>query len=297
MKFTDVELLKYCDGDLEQHRANLIETAVLEDKVLAQKIDVLNASNLPYKEAFSAEQIPELPKALSDNIRQLIDNKTQSTVQPADQPAVQAPNAQVNVTEKTVSEIQKPPLLKKLYANGLGVGMAASLALCFFIGYFVANLTIDINNDTLSLASNDQASWVRRVADYQTLYVENTVSSITPNTVATTALLKKIEQDTQMKTAVPDLSEHGYNFVRAQELGYQSSTLIQLVYYKSGKAPLAFCFMPANGDKPTDLNIGEREGLRTADWIQGGQRFVIVGSESPEVMQSLYESAQESWEI
>lgn len=50
-----------------------------------------------------------------------------------------------------------------------------------------------------------------------------------------------------------------------------------------------------NNEQSTHVRIGDHEGLRTADWIQNGQRFIIVGEESEAVMQSLYELASELW--
>ncbi len=290
MKFLDVELLEFSDGLLEQHRAELIAKTILVDKKLSKRIDVFNASNLPYKEAFAAEKIPDMPEALTSNVGMLLSADMQPNIQPNT-------SSNSRSIKNAGREFQILKLVKNRYANG--VGIAASFALCFYFGFVTANWGVYKSGDelSLSLTSKDQAAWVERVAGYQTLYVENTVSGISPNMAATSALLEKIEQVSQIKTAVPDLTEHGYTFVRAQELGYQSAPLVQLVYFKPGSVPLAFCYMPSDGDVSAGLSISETEGLRTADWIHDGQRFVIVGNESAAVMQRLYESARTGWEI
>jgi len=130
---------------------------------------------------------------------------------------------------------------------------------------------------------------VLRVAQYQSLYVENTVSGITGGEQAAMSLLDDLKARTGMRTGVPDLSSFGYRFVRAQELGYQNEPLVQLVYFKPGHAPLAVCYMPASGVMRADVKLEKHDGLLAAGWIQNEQRFVIVGDESREVIEKLYE--------
>ncbi len=279
MIITDDELLHYCDGNLDKKRAELIEKMAAEDNELARRIALMNASNLPYKEAFESEQLPEMPESLSLNVEKILGEDRQSN------------NA---LKEELTGASDKLNWAKEIFYHKRIIGLAASFAFCFSIGYLVANWNGQADT-ALIQASDDQADWVKRVADYQTLYVENTVSSLVPNDAATTALLNKMEQTSELKTGVPDLSEHGYTFVRAQELGYKAEPLVQLVYYKPGKAPLALCYMPSDGESSAELTIGEHEDLHTADWIHNGQRFVIVGSEPTHVMRRLYESALGGW--
>ncbi|MEM7257922.1 MAG: hypothetical protein AAF404_11095, partial [Pseudomonadota bacterium] len=80
-------------------------------------------------------------------------------------------------------------------------------------------------------------------------------------------------------------------FARAQELGFEGKTLVQVVYTKPGNSPLALCFMAANGESDEAVLISSRHGLGTASWIQNNQRFVIVGNEPEETLKNLHRLA------
>ena len=131
-------------------------------------------------------------------------------------------------------------------------------------------------------------AWVERPADYQSSYVANTVNDPLPNQVDAVQLLDAIELRSRMRTGIPDLSEQGYEFVRAQELGYMDNPLVQLVHNKPGALPLALCYKPSNDGSETELTLEKYHGLNTASWTDRGQRYVIVGSEGTGELQKLY---------
>jgi len=237
MKFTDEEILNYCDGNLEKSRVDLIEKTALHDESLALKIEIMNVSALPYEQAFSYEKIPAVPESLTQSV--------QATLTTGAQPS--------GLENETTLGTEAPAsLLQTRHGNSGRFGLAASLLLGVTLGYLLANLNNSESADFL--AQSEQADWVLRVADYQTLYKEVTVSGLDPNEEAATALLNKMEHTHKIKTVVPDLSEHGYTFIRAQELGYKSDPLVQLVYFKPGKVPLAFCYMPSNGEASAEMS-------------------------------------------
>lgn len=280
MSVTDEDILNYCDGVMEQERATQLKQAAQNDPELAHRILLMEASQLPYEAAFSQQpHNPALPDALINRIEKMV--------------KLSASNEINSKAEKNVNIDSDAFVLSRGSWNFMVI--AASLAICFLLGHSMADRQNKAQLQSIQKGQNNQEDWVRRVANYQTLYTENTLVSIVSDTEKASTLLSRIEGSSVLQTDLPDLSSHGYTFVRAQELGYHGEPLVQLVYYKPGVAPLAFCYMPSSDEQSTHVRIGDHEGLRTADWIQNGQRFIIVGEESEAVMQSLYELASELW--
>jgi anti-sigma factor RsiW len=187
------------------------------------------------------------------------------------------------------------------------LAQAACLLVCVGIGFAIGTVNRDsastdlqssdsaIALDTPAKSTDEQRSWVERVADYQTLYVANTVKNTKPNLEATIQQLQSLEARSGVQTVLPDLSNEGYQFARVQELGFNGQTLVQLVYTKDGNTPLALCFMLANGDSDEELRLATRHGLGTASWINNNQRFVIVGNETTESLKNLYQLASSAF--
>jgi len=273
MKYTDEDVLEFCDGTMNEQRSAEIHREMQRDEDLAHRIAAMKASRLPYKEAFAQQSMPELPKSLHTDVG----NWVQQVHKPSSSSPPDAPAGRFGWYKGSGQHMR------------LAAGMAASLVICFALGYGVGNDGFGNKGSSTHLHTSTQDEWVQRVAQYQSLYVENTVSSITGGEKAASSLLENIKARTGMRTGVPDLSSFGYRFVRAQELGYQNKPLVQLVYFKAGHAPLAVCYMPATGEMRADMKVETHDGLLAAGWIQNEQRFVIVGDESREVIEKLYE--------
>lgn len=282
MKFTDAELVMYAEGSLGEAREKMLLEAARHNKVLAANLEALDASQLPYRAAYDQQTLPKIPAAL----RSQIDDLTA-----------------VATSSQYASQLSTAPLPGQIASSGLkngtmnwmqGLATAACVGLCVVFGYWLGDA--DPSSTQLESASqastnsekDTQSAWVERVADYQSLYVANTVKDIVPNRENAEVLLESISERTGMRMEIPDLSESGYQFTRAQELGFMGEPLIQLVYRKPGSAPLALCFMPSGESSDAELEVEKYHGLGTANWIDSGQRFVLVGSEDDAELRKLY---------
>ncbi len=285
MTITDTDLVLYADGTLSKDRQKELLDAAYGNSRLKETLLALDASRLPIKAAFSMQELPAVPESLKQDVRHLISIST----------GVKA----------TTSQVKNVIQLNEKTTTGYSFGSWAQAA-CLLLGFAVSagagyqwgsnvtakhQLTAGAGTNAKSSASTDgtiQDALVNRVLSYQSLYVTNTVKGITPNPEMTEQYLNSIATTSSLKTAIPDLSEAGYQFTRAQELGFEGQPLIQLIYTKEGELPLALCFMPTQGEKNSSLRITENQTLNTADWIADGQRYVIVASEPNAVLQSLY---------
>ena len=283
MKYTDEDLARYCDGMLDAARTERLLQAAASDTELAEALSALEASRLPYKAAYRQQQVPEVPAALRRQVANLVSVTRSEAVEP------QAAGVQ---------RWQK-------------FAVAACIAISFGCGFLlarqvetvsgssvtghVAQLPIADSNAQAARLSAAELDWVHRVADYQSLYVPATVNHIKDGASRATALLSDISERSGMHTAMPDLTASGYQFVRAQELGYEGDTLVQLVYAKEGKIPLALCYMPAAANDDSGATVLRHSGLGVVFWQTATQRFVIVADEAPDELEQLYQQAHATW--
>lgn len=271
MKPTDEDLVLYADNALSPERKQLLQNAAKNDENLAEILVALEGSRLPYKAAFDQQTLPPVP----DDLRLKVRNMS-------------------NVVAEETSELSHASQNQQMWP--MRFAQAACLVLCLGVGYW-GGINTQGGKSTLSDADiasvkidDVQTQWVTRVVDYQSLYVSNTVEGIKVDMQASVEKLNKLAELHEMDVAIPDFSAEGYQFTRAQELGFNGKPLVQLVYTKEGFPPLALCFMPADGEADQALSVALHHGLGAANWISGDQRFVLVAEESSETLEGLYTS-------
>ncbi len=266
MKHDDTDLVLYADGLLDPERKERLLQTAANDATLANTLAALDASRLPFKAAFNQQRMPEVPEKLRDDLHNLTRVTRELGVAPA-----------TNLRSR-----------KRL---PITLAQAASLALCVGLGFAIgkAPLADYWNNSTVQHPrSASHIEWVDRVLNYQSLYVPNTTAHIKADWKSANAIIERLTRTLGLKAAIPDLSDAGYEFARVQELGYEGQPVLQLVYNKAGKPPLALCFMPAANDADTTLKIVKHLNLSVADWIAHNQRFALVADESPIALEQLF---------
>lgn len=250
MKFTDEDLMAYVDGVLDSAKRSRIEHAIDQDRSLAERIAALEASNLPYKAAYKQYEHLDVPESLRHQIEEW----------------------------SSISSVQR----RQHSANSGLWAVAASVMLALTIGYLAGNLAPwqpDPAPSTATQVTDDESNWVRVVAEYQSLYVPQTIAGV--NAPLETAYQLFDRLDVAVATdmpPVPDLSAMGYRFMRAQQLGYRGEPLVQLVYQSGENKLLALCFMRDDAaDRPAHQGIVSDQA--TMSWRHNGRRFVIVAQD------------------
>lgn len=147
-----------------------------------------------------------------------------------------------------------------------GTGLAAGLAVALFTGF-----------GTPEPAAPAPRGWVSYVASYQALYTEATLMIDDPSA-----------EDTAMQLAVAsdaigfDLSSlpqaEGLTYKRAQVLGFNGKTLIQVAFLRDDGTPVALCIIPAGPDAKA-VSMGAAEGLDIARWNAPGFGFLLIGGQ------------------
>ena len=279
MKVTDEELLKYADGTLDRARVEVLQKAAQGNPQLAESMEAMQASQLPYQAAFEHQFVPSMPDELRSQVHNLVSTSQTETATPRPTRLARIPNL---------------------------AAAAACVVASFAAGFVVATRVAPehsvaqsqqpvTESGLISSAAGPAMKWVQRVADYHSLYVPNTIKNIDNGLPKAQSLLSELTEEQGIATGIPDLSASGYEFVRAQELGYENKVLVQLVYQKDGKLPLALCHMPSDDKSTNAFSFAVHHELGTAYWTDKGQQFVIVAEESEQELKQLFQLARTAW--
>ncbi len=135
------------------------------------------------------------------------------------------------------------------------------------------------------LAKPGGESWQMEVAHYQLLYVPETLAGISPDTarlqkeLARAESLLGIELDQAALSNVP-----GLTLRRAQVLGFEGQTLIQIAYTAADGMPVAFCILNAGSKGDSELAFARLLGLESALWRGPKHEFMVIGGQSQAVI-------------
>lgn len=121
-------------------------------------------------------------------------------------------------------------------------------------------------------------NWHEQVAIYQTLYVQDTLSEITPNDAALTAQLSRSADALDRPLPLPVLRNvGGLDLLRAQILGFKDAPLIQMAYLTDDGVPVALCAIRLAGDDTDGLRFETIAGMPVVHWSDGNFSYMIVG--------------------
>ena len=147
-----------------------------------------------------------------------------------------------------------------------GWGQWAAVAAALFVGF-------GLGGWFLRPAAPD---WVDVVANYQSLYVTETLSvpamqaADRQNTMA--VLSERLGLELSPLVGLGEIE-----FRRAQMLGLNGAPLIQMAYL-DGDVPIAICVTPVLADD-SDVTSDVLYGLQAASWIEGGFGFLVIGGD------------------
>ncbi len=270
LNYTEVEIMQYVDGQLDSARASQLQQDAQTSPELAEAIEMMQASRLPIQAAFEHREVPPVPSQL----RQLV-----SAADPAQKSAP-----------------------RRLFHLAVAASLCAGLVFgaLFTHSEFMKQDRpgVAVQSAELSLSANGSFDeWVDRVVQYQSLYTEQTVKNVDPAALANAQrLLSGVAARSDIHAAIPDLSGFGYEFARAQELGFDGRALVQLVYRKPGSAPLAFCYMRSAPDMENQgAFVKKMHRLSAASWSTDGQQYVLVADESEQLMLAMTDTLKQSF--
>ncbi|MGB0847307.1 MAG: anti-sigma factor family protein [Thiolinea sp.] len=258
-KITPEILRAWADGELSPEKHSEINILLAKDEELAIQAAAFEASKLPYKAAMNVD-IPPVPAQLETQVLQW---------------------SRIADTTKQSAEAIKVPVgkvsgIKRLYR----LALAASVLL-FVISGLGAIWYKPVNRSV--------SDWTQAIVNYQNFYVAETVGHIVGDR---TTAAKKLEQLKQRYPAFPgippELEELGYAFKRLQRLDFNNQPVLQMVFYKDGKRPLAICLMPEHQEAVVS-QFSEHELLNSYVWQSKGLRAIVVAEEEASQLKAIAE--------
>ncbi|MCB1514822.1 MAG: hypothetical protein H6876_04410 [Hyphomicrobiaceae bacterium] len=142
----------------------------------------------------------------------------------------------------------------------LVAGLAASIVVCALATFYLFNA---------------QQDWRNVVAQYQSLYVPETVANLNIDASQMKSDLERAAAAVRMPLSLDAIgSVDGLKLRRIQTLGFKGQPVIQILYTDQAGMPIAFCL--TTGDDGT-AGSATRTGLASYSWGAGTHQFMIIG--------------------
>ncbi|MFJ2993159.1 anti-sigma factor family protein [Pandoraea sp. NPDC087047] len=291
----DIRLLAYADDTLPAAQRAEVEAAIAASPELADVVESLRASRLPYRETFAAQVMPAVPQSLSAGLDALLRAHAQreaatATAQSASaspkppdplESMEQAAPARVDASHKLPAANDAPTgrrVRPWWLAAAFAAGVAATVVtLPLLPGVMNRSGAGGFMTASLPATPGQGRTWVRAAAEYQQLYTRDTVASIRVDDSDTERTVSDIRQNDKLDISVPDLRSQGLTFKRVQRLHWQDRALVQMVYLPAKGDPVALCVVR---DTRPDQGVAEQQvdKMGVVTWRKGQVGYALIGA-------------------
>lgn len=271
MKPDDSTLIAYADGELDAADAARVEQALAESSELRQSVERLRASRLPYRDAFAAQRLPDLPDALRLRIETMASAaQARAAGEPVAAASTGAPGPEA--ASPAAGNVHALPALW-LAAAFVAGAFCAGLVQQFAAGGFGSGAA---GSGATLASAGAKKPWISVAADYQQLYTRDTIANLQPDPAISSAIVGAIRSDDGIRLRVPDLRMAGLTFKAVDRLRYDGKPLVQIVYLPEHGTPVALCVMK---DARPDQSIAQREmhGMTVVSWRQNELSYALIG--------------------
>ena len=267
-------LLAYVDGLLSPSECEEVEGQIARSPEAAASVADLQASKLPYQQAFASQKLPPVP----DSLRLAIAAMARAHEKTASDTAAANDRALPDGASATEAASIRSPLRTPLFR--LGLAFVAGVACCA-IGLSLVQDPV-VTGAKLAAGSpaapalGTTAPWVSATAGYQQLYSRVTVDQVVADAGTAAKTAAAIRHEDGLAVRIPDLGADGLTFKRVQRLRFHDQPLVQIVYLPVHGEPVALCVMKeAKADHGI---VTERVGsMDVATWRSGELAYALIG--------------------
>jgi anti-sigma factor RsiW len=247
MKIDEPTLRAYVDGELSPLARTQVEAVLANHEDWRQQADALRASRLPYRAAFDAQHLPPVPEKLQAHV--------------------------ANLTAAAFSgDPARRPGRWSLNFNWLAAGT-------FALASFIAGTMVAVSWPEFGRKNEQIPSWVHAIANYQAMYVRETVGRSPDSAEYVKSVLRTLKASRSPRDValtVPDLSSVGLEFKRIQMLGIEGKPLTQIAYLPERGKPAALCVLKLNSSPDAEITAKRMENLSIVSWQKDGYGYVLA---------------------
>jgi anti-sigma factor RsiW len=255
-ELSDKLLMAYIDGQLDKPQASVVGQMLRGDEDLARRVRRLQESQARFLELFgSLVREGSLPGAKPGKPR----------------PA------------RGTENLGDPSAFVTAGVAALLVVFGASLG--FTTAYYSG-----MAQSTAEELSMPPANWTEDIAELHGYFTAETLTA-SRDSQANPELVKfQLAKLGSRSATLPDFSQSGLRFVRAQMLSYRGNRLMQLVY--TGRTDPLVALYITQGASEDPLKSGRFGDVKTISWSQSGLRFLIAADMTQEALRALAAIAQ-----
>ncbi len=160
-------------------------------------------------------------------------------------------------------------------------GVAAGIALALGLGW--------------NVSAPAEPGWRAVVANYQSLYVTETLAEVDLTPEAQAADLERLSSELGLDlTDLPEVD--GLSFRRAQQLGFKGKPLAQLTFLTADGGPVALCIIRTNGETTPEITAEVLSGLDAFSWTDNGYGVLLVGPQGDTSLEDAAETFRKALE-
>jgi anti-sigma factor RsiW len=283
MKIDDILLMLYVDGELASEDRLEVEKAIEESVDIAGRVTLLEASNLPFREAFARQKLPPVPDRLKRKVDALVlANSVGPEVAVHDKTALGTGAVVNNRSSVVVRSVvsRSAPVRSQMRETlpWLAVAFVAG-AFCWGVALRLApgELPGSTELSTSRIADGGASPWVRAAVSYQQLYTRDTVALDAPSPDISTRTVSDIRHEDGLELRIPDLSSMGLTFKRVQRLRFHDKPLVQIVYLPQKGVPIALC---VTKDAKPDAAVAQLsiDGMDVVTWRQANLDYALLAA-------------------
>ena len=255
-ELSDELLMAYIDGQLDKPQASVVSQIVKRDQVLAERVHRLQDSQAKFLDLFGT----------------LVRDGTA----PAPRTSGRAGRAPREAAE----------------ASGMATAGVAALLLILgaSLGFTIAYYTGMSHGILAEDVTMPPANWNEDIAELHAYFTPEALTAARDSQSNADVVRFQLAKLSSQAIGLPDFSQSGLRFVRAQTLSYRGNRLMQLVY--TGKSdPLVALYITA-GEDESPISAGRFGDVKTVSWSQGGLRFLIAADMTQEALRALAAIAQ-----
>ncbi len=252
-ELSDELLMAYIDGQLDKPQATVVNQILRRDETLAARVNRLQDSQAKFLDLFGA--------------------LVRDGAAPVPRQGARAARSHQGTGD----------------ASGVATAGVAALLLILgaSLGFTIAYYTGISRNpavEDVTMAMRP-ANWSEDIAELHAYFTPEALTTGRDSQSNADVVRFQLAKLSSQVVSLPDFSQSGLRFVRAQTLSYRGNRLMQLVYTGKSDPLVAVYITPGDADSP--ITPGRFGDVKTVSWSQNGLRFLIAADMTQEALRAL----------